>query len=308
MAGTTRLSFDDLLPSQVPQPDVYARPSMEDYYNPANLVNTPVNPPMDYYQASASPLDTLHAAGNVFNPISNNSIWGTLYTPETADQAPPYYDFTQLGLPKWANDAFWSEAYRPSNYFTLGTSGLARGGLNAARNVAENTLANIGLEGLNKALPENVAIPLETVGGLALAGRAGYRGIRDLTDEGRLATQAAERAGKISSNKASAKESSRLGVIPQAPATVKDYLPVLEVEGYLVTNPPSNSFVISGSYGKGTARPFDVSISLNKDKRTAYIDWLGSASGVSQKAQEGSSQLQQRCCHLGYGKQATAHH
>ena len=42
MAGTTRLSFDDLLPSQVPQPDVYARPSMEDYYNPANLVNTQI--------------------------------------------------------------------------------------------------------------------------------------------------------------------------------------------------------------------------------------------------------------------------
>ena len=200
MAGTTRLSFDDLLPSQVPQPDVYARPSMEDYYNPANLVNTPVNPPMDYYQASASPLDTLRAAGNVFNPISNNSIWGTLYTPETSDQAPPYYDFTQLGLPKWANDAFWSEAYRPSNYFTLGTSGLARGGLNAARNVAENTLANIGLEGLNKALPENVAIPLETVGGLALAGRAGYRGIKagvnELRDESRLTARAAETAGK----------------------------------------------------------------------------------------------------------------
>ena len=286
MAGTTRLSFDELLPSQVPQPDVYARPSMEDYYNPATLVNTPVNPPMDYYQASASPLDTLRTAGNVFNPFSNNSVWGTAYTPETADQLPVYYDFNQLGLPKWANDAFWSEAYRPSNYFTLGTSGLARGGLNAARNVAENTLANIGLEGLNKVLPENVAIPLETVGGLAIAGRAGYKGIRDLTDEGRLATQAAERAGKISGDKASAKESSRLGVIPQAPATVKDYLPVLEVEGYY---PPSDSFIISGSYGQGTARPIDVAITLNKDTRTASIDWLGSASGVSQKAQEGSS-------------------
>lgn len=200
MAGTTRLSFDDLYRSQVPQPDVYARPSMEDYYNPATLVNTPVNPPMDYYQASASPLDTLRAAGNVFNPFSNNSVWGTAYTPETADQLPVYYDFNQLGLPKWANDAFWSEAYRPSNYFTLGTSGLARGGLNAARNVAENTLGNIGLEGLNKALPENVAIPLETVGGLAMAGRAGYKGIKaginELRDESRLTARAAETAGK----------------------------------------------------------------------------------------------------------------
>ena len=83
---------------------------------------------------------------------------------------------------------------------SLGTSGLARGGLNAARNVAENTLANIGLEGLNKALPENVAIPLETVGGLALAGRAGYRGIKagvnELRDESRLTARAAETAGK----------------------------------------------------------------------------------------------------------------
>lgn len=211
MAGTTRLSFDDLLPSQVPQPDVYARPSMEDYYNPATLVNTPVNPPMDYYQASASPLDTLRTAVNVFNPFSNNSVWGTAYTPETADQLPVYYDFNQLGVPKWANDAFWSEAYRPSNYFTRGTSGLARRGLNAARNVAENTLANIGLEGLNKVLPENVAIPLETVGGLAIAGRAGYKGIKaginELRDESRLTARAAETAGKEAAEAAKQVES-----------------------------------------------------------------------------------------------------